>query len=195
MSLTRRAQEWNVNQDLASSSRPNPSAPSRRPSRGLLDVTNVNINNSEIDKVTTTVKDESEKWELFQDSALFILSAARQALDATGDTGAPGAHGKVKNKKRGLSGDDRMLCHFFILVLSFLRPSVCAENPDHFYSLINHPRIISDHTYNVLMKRGRCLLKYSDVKYKDKDPTYAIFSESTWFKDIKYHILSSHPDQ
>ena len=39
------------NQDLASSSRANP-PPSRRPSRGLLDVTNVNINNSEIDKVT-----------------------------------------------------------------------------------------------------------------------------------------------
>ena len=37
-------------QDLASSSRPNP-PPSRRASKGLLDVTNVNINNSEIDKV------------------------------------------------------------------------------------------------------------------------------------------------
>ena len=33
---------------------------------------------------------------LSQDSALFILSAARQALDAAGDTGAPGAHGKVE---------------------------------------------------------------------------------------------------
>jgi len=32
-----------------------------------------------------------------QDSALFILSAARQALDATGDTAAPGAHGKVEH--------------------------------------------------------------------------------------------------
>ena len=84
-----------MNQDLASSSRPNPSAPSRRQSRGLLDVTNVNINNSEIDKVTT-VKDHNDNLELLQDSALFILSAARQALDATGDTGAPGAHGKVK---------------------------------------------------------------------------------------------------
>ena len=26
-----------------------------------------------------------------------------------------------------------------------------------------------------------------------KDPTYAIFSESRGFKDIKYHILSSQP--
>ena len=40
---------------MASSSRPNP-PPSRRPSRGLLDVTNVNINNSEIDKVTINIQ-------------------------------------------------------------------------------------------------------------------------------------------
>ena len=83
-----------MNQDLASSSRPNPPAPSRRPSRGLLDVTNVNINNSEIDKVTINIQ-RKVKVNFFQDSALFILSAARQALDATGDTAAPGAHGKV----------------------------------------------------------------------------------------------------
>ena len=83
----------NNNKDLASSSRPNP-PPSRRPSRGLLDVTNVNINNSEIDKVTINIQ-RKVKVKIFQDSALFILSAARQALDATGDTAAPGAHGKV----------------------------------------------------------------------------------------------------
>ena len=49
-------------QDLASSSRANP-PPSRRPSRGLLDVTNVNINNSEIDKVTVKFHDQSEQGE------------------------------------------------------------------------------------------------------------------------------------
>ena len=45
------------------------------------------IKNSENDKFKTMT--------ILQDSALFILSAARQALDATGDTAAPGAHGKV----------------------------------------------------------------------------------------------------
>lgn len=63
-------------QDLATE---RPPRPQRRPSRGLLDVTSVTINNSEIDK----------------DSALFILSAARQALDAVGDINATGALGKV----------------------------------------------------------------------------------------------------
>ena len=46
------------------------------------------IKNSENDKFKTMT--------ILQDSALFILSAARQALDATGDTAAPGAHGKVE---------------------------------------------------------------------------------------------------
>ena len=57
-----------------------------------------------------------------QDSALFILSAARQALDATGDTGAPGAHGKVKYwqllSKLGCSGHNSMLRHLIIVAFS-----------------------------------------------------------------------------
>ena len=40
--------------------------------------------------------------------------------------------------------------------------------------------------------------KYTKTKTKTKkeclkDPTYAIFSESRGFKDIKYHILTSQP--
>ena len=64
-------------QDLASLGKPAP--PNRRSNRGLLDMTSVTINNSEISS----------------DSALFILSAARQALDCVGDTLVPGGHGKV----------------------------------------------------------------------------------------------------
>ena len=33
-----------------------------------------------------------------------------------------------------------------------------ANNPDNLYSLINHHRTISDHSYDILTKRGCCLL-------------------------------------
>ena len=47
-------------------------------------------------------------------------------------------------------------------------PSFRAKNPDYLNSLINHPRIMSDHSYYVLPKRGQCLLSYSDDKDKDR---------------------------
>ena len=60
---------------------------------------------------------------------------------------------------------------------------------------------MSDPSYEILPKRGQCLLSYRDEEYKDKektkakcieDPTYAIFLKSSEFKDIKYETHSDH---
>ena len=55
--------------------------------------------------------------------------------------------------------------------MEYLCPIVCpfvrAKNLNNLQSLINHPRIMSDPSYDILPKRGH-LLSYGADKYKGK---------------------------
>ena len=75
-------------------------------------------------------------------------------------------------QKRSLSGPtnyfkvrEDLLEHLCSPLRSFVR----KKNLNHLLILINHPRIMSDHSYDILLKRGRCLLSCSDDKDKNKD--------------------------
>ena len=74
-------------------------------------------------------------------------------------------------QKRSLSGPtnyfkvrEDLLEHLCSPLRSFVR----KKNLNHLLILVNHPRIMSDHSYDILLKRGRCLLSCSDDKDKDK---------------------------
>ena len=43
------------------------------------------------------------------------------------------------------------------------------KNLDQLYSPMNHPRIMPDNAYEILMERGQYLLSFGDDEYKDKD--------------------------
>ena len=51
---------------------------------------------------------------------------------------------------------------------AIVRPFICAKNLNNLQSLINHPRFMSEPSYDILPKRGRPL-SYGTEKYKDKD--------------------------
>ena len=61
------------------------------------------------------------------------------------------------------------------------RPPVRKKNLDQLYSIINHPRIMPDNAYEILMERGQYLLSFGDDEYKDKDKyKYKIHKYSIW---------------